>query len=34
MLYNDDLRQIELELRGSPDLAVGKIIEKKLQERN
>jgi hypothetical protein len=28
-LYNEDLRQLELELRESPELAVGRIIEKK-----
>jgi hypothetical protein len=28
-LYNGDLRQLELELRESPELAVGRIIEKK-----
>jgi hypothetical protein len=27
-LYNEDLKQLELELRGSPELAVGRIIEK------
>jgi hypothetical protein len=33
-LYNKDLRHLELELRESPELAVGRIIEKKWQERN
>jgi hypothetical protein len=32
-LYNEDLKQVGLELRESPELAVGSIIEKKLQER-
>jgi hypothetical protein len=27
-LYNEDLRQLELELWESPELAVGRIIEK------
>jgi hypothetical protein len=27
-LYNEDLTQLELELRESPELAVGRIIEK------
>jgi hypothetical protein len=34
MLYNEALTQIEVELRVSPELAVGRIIEKKWQERN
>jgi hypothetical protein len=33
-LYNEDLRHTELELRQSPELAVGRIIDKKWQERN
>jgi hypothetical protein len=33
-LYNEDLRQLELELRESPELVVGRIIVKKWQERN
>jgi hypothetical protein len=33
-LCNEDLRQLELELRESPELAVVRIIEKKWQERN
>jgi hypothetical protein len=33
-LYNEDLRQLELELTVSPELGVGIIIEKKWQERN
>jgi hypothetical protein len=33
-LYNEDLRQIELEWRESLDMAVGRIIENKWQERN
>jgi hypothetical protein len=28
-LYNEDLRQLELELRESPELAVGRIMERK-----
>jgi hypothetical protein len=32
-LYNEDLRQLELELREPAELAVGRIIEEKLQER-
>jgi hypothetical protein len=32
-LYNEDLRQLELELKESPALAVGRIIEKKWQDR-
>jgi hypothetical protein len=33
-LYNENLRQLQLELRESPELAVGRIIGKKWQERN
>jgi hypothetical protein len=33
-LYNEDLRKSKLELRESLELAVGRIVEKKLQERN
>jgi hypothetical protein len=33
-LYNEDLTQLELELSRVPELAVGRIIEKKWQERN
>jgi hypothetical protein len=33
-LYDKDLRQLELELRESPALAVGTIIEKQWQDRN
>jgi hypothetical protein len=33
-LYNEYLRQLELELRESPELVVGRIIEKKWQEMN
>jgi hypothetical protein len=32
-LYNENLRQLELELRESLELAVGRIIEKKWQEK-
>jgi hypothetical protein len=32
-LYNEDLRQLDLELRESPVLAVGTIIEKKWQKK-
>jgi hypothetical protein len=28
MLYNEDLMQVEIELSESPELAVGRIIEK------
>jgi hypothetical protein len=33
-LYNEDLRQLESELRESPDLAFGGTNEKKWQEKN
>jgi hypothetical protein len=33
-LYNEDLRQLELEARESPELGVGRIIEKRWQKRN
>jgi hypothetical protein len=33
-LHNEDLRQSEIELGESSELAVGRIIEKKWQERN
>jgi hypothetical protein len=33
-LYNEDLKQLELELNRIPELAVGRIIDKKWQERN
>jgi hypothetical protein len=33
-LYNEDLMEIELELSRVPELAVGRIVEKKWQERN
>jgi phage terminase Nu1 subunit (DNA packaging protein) len=33
-IYNEDRRQLNLELRLSPELALGRIIEKKWQERN
>jgi hypothetical protein len=33
-LHNRDLRQLKLELRESLDVAVGRIIETKWQERN
>jgi hypothetical protein len=33
-LYNEDFKQLESELRVSPVMAVGRIIEKKWQERN
>jgi hypothetical protein len=33
-LYSEDLRRLELELRESPKLESGRIIEKKYQERN
>jgi hypothetical protein len=33
-LYNEDLRPLELELRESPELAVGRIIKKIWQERD
>jgi hypothetical protein len=29
MLYNEDLRQLELELRETPELAVGRITARK-----
>jgi hypothetical protein len=32
--YNEDVTQLELELSRVPELAVGRIIEKKWQERN
>jgi hypothetical protein len=32
-LYNEDLRPVELELTEAPELAVGRLIEKKWQER-
>jgi hypothetical protein len=32
--YNEDLRRLEWELRESPELAVGRIIENKWKERN
>jgi hypothetical protein len=34
MIYNEELRQLELELSESPELEVGRIIEKKWQGRN
>jgi hypothetical protein len=33
-LHNEDLRQLELEVRECPELAVSRIIVKKFQERN
>jgi hypothetical protein len=33
-LYNEHLKQLELELSRVPELAVGRIIEKKWEERN
>jgi hypothetical protein len=33
-LYNEDRTQLELELRESPELPIGRIIEKKRQESN
>jgi hypothetical protein len=33
-LYNEDLRQLDLELREYLELAVGRIIEKKWQAKN
>jgi hypothetical protein len=33
-LYNEDLRQIELELREPPEFVVGRIIEKKWKDLN
>jgi hypothetical protein len=33
-LHNEDLRQLEIKLREPPELAVGRIIENKWQERN
>jgi hypothetical protein len=33
-IYNEDIRQLELQLRLSPELAVGRIIEQKWQARN
>jgi hypothetical protein len=33
-LHKEDLRQLELELRETPKLAVDRIIEKKMQESN
>jgi hypothetical protein len=33
-LYNEDLRQLEIELIESPELAVGRIIDNKWEEIN